>query len=155
LNSLPNYSSLPAKDALKAFPADILWFRIRTEMKKQKSIHNLTRVLVIADGLIWIGFSLFTALGMIPGLPSDRVFRWVITVLAFIAGSGLLLLLWLSSKSVFFYYLLLAVLGLIAILSVTDQIGLLDLAALTLNLLAFFLLLLDRRSFPGQKSEKS
>jgi peptidoglycan/LPS O-acetylase OafA/YrhL len=123
-------------------------------MKKHDTIYILSSILVIADGLIWIGFSLLTALGMIPGLDPDSVFRWGMTILAFFAGTGLLVLLRFSRRSRFAHYLLLTALALIAILSVTDQIGLLDLAAFALNLLAFVLLLLDRSSYPGQKTSR-
>jgi hypothetical protein len=116
-------------------------------MTQSNKLHKLARSLVIAEGLIWIGFALFTVLGPVPGLPEHKAIRWGIAALALAAGSGLLLLLQLSARLKLAYFALLAALEIIAILSITDQVELPDLAALALNLLALVMLLLDRKSY--------
>jgi hypothetical protein len=115
-------------------------------MKNLPKTVTLTLLLILLDSLVWLGFGLAVAAGAIPSIPQAGGLRWIMAVLAlgsaaFLAGIAFLL----RRHSRPAYFLALGLLAVIAVLSITDQIGLLDLASLLINLIPLGLLLKDRR----------
>jgi len=114
-------------------------------------MNKKTKTQYIASGLIyiniafWFAFSLITALGFHPGIPEGPVYRWLMASLALLAGLGILGSFLLMNRGIkFAYYLLLAGIGVIAVLSITDEVGLSDLLVLAVNLGIIILLIKDR-----------
>lgn len=111
----------------------------------------ITRWLIYIDVVIWFGFCLITAFGLHSGIPEGPIFRWGMAALAFLAGLGILGTFLLASRGVrFTYYLLLTGILLIAVLSVTDEVGFYDLLVLVINLGIFILLIKDRKIYLSQ-----
>ena len=115
----------------------------------------LTRILIILNALIWLGFAIITALDLHPALPEGNLFRWIISSLALgvsLVLTGLLFLISRGSKIA--YYLLLGALLLVAILTIMDDFGIVDLIVLTVNLSAIILLYIDRKAYLQVKTDQ-
>jgi hypothetical protein len=107
--------------------------------------------LILFNALIWLGFGLAVAAGAIPSIPAAGGMRWIMAALAvgsaaFLAG----LAFFLRRHSRPAYYLALGLLAVIAVLALADQVGLLDVAALVINLVPLGLLLKDRVWYLGR-----
>lgn len=116
--------------------------------QQDKKISNLKRaasVLVYLDAAAWIGFGIAAVLGLISGLPEGPV-RWGTAALAAAAGGAMLILDFISKKHEWALYLLMGLLALISLLSLTDQVGLLDWISYTVNLGALVLLIIYLRN---------
>ena len=105
-------------------------------------------ILILVEALIWLAFGIIVALGLHPALPDNLMIQSSIAFLA-VAGSIslLLLVIFLSKRFRFAYYLSATLLGIIAILTVADDFGLADLFVLILTLAPLILLLSGRRWF--------
>ena len=104
----------------------------------------ITFILISIDGLFWLGFAVLTAAGFIPSIPAGAM-RWTMALLALGCAAfmgGIIFLLWKRKR--FAFYFAAALLGGIAVLSLMDQIGLLDILSFLVNLAALVLLLKDR-----------
>ena len=78
-------------------------------------------------------------------MPAASAMRWVMVILALASSMALAgIAVLLRRRSRFAFYFGLALLALISVLSITDQVGLLDLLTLLLNLVAFGLMIKDR-----------
>lgn len=112
----------------------------------------LTLLLILLDALIWLVFGLAVAAGAIPSIPAEGGLRWVAVLLA-LAGAAALagIAFFLRRHSRPAYFLALGLLVMIAVLALADQVGLLDLAALLVNLVPLGLLLKDRAWYLGRK----
>jgi hypothetical protein len=120
---------------------------------KLKSL-TFTRWVIYLDALIWLLFATITALGLHPALPETPWYRWIYAIVAFLTGFCLIILFFFSLKgSKFSYYLLLMGVFLIAIQSITDQVGIIDLSVLVINLVLFILLLKDRKTYLSNRNE--
>jgi len=106
---------------------------------------RVTKYLLALNTLIWLCFSLIVLLDLHPGMPEDRTLALVMAALAFIAGTVLAVLTVTVRKYRPSYYLLVASLGLLALLSITDDFGLVDLAFLLVILVTIGLLIRDRK----------
>ena len=116
---------------------------------------TLTRILILLDALIWLGFAIITALDLHPALPEGNLFRWIISSLALgtsLVLTGLLFLISRGSKIA--YYLLLGALLLVTILTITDDFGIADLIVLIVNLSAIILLYIDRKAYLLVKTDQ-
>ena len=115
----------------------------------------LTLLLILLDALIWLGFGLAVAAGAIPSIPAAGGMRWIMAALAVGSAAALAgIAFFLRRHNHPAYYLALGLLAVIAVLSITDQVGLLDLAALLINLVPFGLLLKDRAWYLGRNPRR-
>ncbi|MER2598822.1 MAG: hypothetical protein ABTQ73_04835 [Caldilineales bacterium] len=106
---------------------------------------TLTLGLILLNAAFWLGFTLFAAAGAIPGIALSDTVKWSMTALALAAAVALIVLVLLLARRVRpAFYLAVVVLTGIALLSITDQFGLLDLLSLLLSLAPLFLLLRHR-----------
>jgi hypothetical protein len=102
-------------------------------------------VLILINAAFWLVFAILAAIGALPSFPSIGAIRWVMAILALgtcVALGSLVVLLRRRKRSAF--YLALAALSVIAVLSLTDQVGLPDLLTFATSLSALALLLKDR-----------
>jgi hypothetical protein len=104
----------------------------------------LARALIALNGVIWI---LLAAVGLLraSSITSTMVFVYLLAL----ADAGVLLwLAWrIGRPSRWVYYLALAVIFVNAVLSITDEVGLADIAVLCLNLVILALLLAARSHY--------
>jgi hypothetical protein len=105
----------------------------------------VTLLLILLNAAFWLGFAILLAAGGIRSLQAESVITWVMVNLAVISAMALAgIAFLLRRRSRFAYYVGLALLALIAVLSITDQVGLLDLFTLLVNLVALGLMVKDR-----------
>jgi hypothetical protein len=109
--------------------------------KKTSPIKRVASILVYLDAAAWIGFGIAGGLDLIPGLPEGPI-RWQMAAMAVAAGGAILVLFLISKKHEWAFFLLLGLLALISLLSLTDQVGLLDWIAFAINLGTLVLLIL-------------
>ncbi len=109
-----------------------------------------TLTLLGLDAVMWFAFGVYVAAGGIASIGAPAV-RWVMAGLAWASAAALLALTVVLSRRVRpAFTLAIMLLGIIAALSLTDQIGLLDLAALALTVIPLLLLLKDRAWYLGR-----
>ena len=102
---------------------------------------TLVRCLVALNGVIWV---LLAVVGLLRTSAASSTMV-IIYLLALADAAVLLWLAWrLGRPSRWVYYLALAVISVNAVLSITDQLGLADIAVLCLNLVTLALLLAAR-----------
>jgi hypothetical protein len=102
-------------------------------------------LLLALDALLWFAFGVVAAWGGIASINHPSIVRWVMAGLACASAAalaGLTILLGRRSRVAFFLTVIL--LAIIAILSITDQIGLVDLVSLAVSVVPLALLLKDR-----------
>lgn len=105
---------------------------------------NAAHSLIILNALFWFIFFVISALGLLPGVLSTSPLRWVMAVLSL--GTSLvlgILVTFLVRQKKWAYSLALILLGLIGILSITDEVGALDIFTSLISLGAILLLLKD------------
>lgn len=120
------------------------------EMKEERQVvKRLIRIMLYGEAAAWIGFGIAAALGSIPGLPAKGLASTLMAALALSAAAALLALHSLSERTPLANTLLIGLVVLIAVLSITDQLGILDWISLAFNLALLALLVFDRRSRPG------
>jgi lysylphosphatidylglycerol synthetase-like protein (DUF2156 family) len=102
-------------------------------------------ILLVLSVLIWIGFAFLTVTGAYPGLPDDPTVRFVMAGLAFGCGCVLAgLTRALANRGRIAYYLVTALLALLAVLSIADDIGWADLLYLAMVVVPLILMIKDR-----------
>ena len=98
--------------------------------------------LIILNALFWFIFFVISALGMLPGVLSTGPLRWVMAVLSLAAALVLgVLVTFLIRKKKWAYTLILILLGSIAVLSIMDEVGALDIFTSLISLGAILLLI--------------
>lgn len=105
---------------------------------------TITVALVVFVGLVWLAFAVATLAGLIRGLTPTLQIAFA----GMAAGTAVALLFaaaGLRRRSRLAYLLALGILILIAVLSITDQMGLLDWLSLALSAVPALLLIKDRR----------
>jgi len=109
---------------------------------------GLARLLIALNALIWLSFGVIVASGAHPAMPHSGVLRWIMAIGGLLAGAALVTLaVLLGRKRRWVHRASLAVLAVLAALSITDQVGLADLAVLALQLTAIACLLRGRAWF--------
>lgn len=122
-------------------------------MNNRLSRIDLTQASIYLNAAIWFGFAVLVALHLHPAFPENPVYRWGMTGLALLTGGMLITLFRLARRWRPAYFLLLGLLSVIALLAITDEFGLADLAVLAINLLALFLLIVNREDFLIHKAD--
>lgn len=106
------------------------------------------RVLIALNALIWFGFALIVAIGAHPAMPASALVRGVMIVGGLLAGAGLTALALLLGRRRKWIYL--------AALSISDQVGLVDLVVLAATLAPIVCLLRGRSWYePGIRQDES
>ncbi|MHB1296543.1 MAG: hypothetical protein ACYC4R_16310 [Anaerolineae bacterium] len=114
-------------------------------------MHNMPRSVSIAllflllHALIWFGFAILAAAGLLVVVPQNALIRWGLAFLAALAAGALVgLTLLLRRRYRPAYSLTLAALGLLAVLTFTDQVGPADWVYFVLTLAPLALLIKER-----------
>ena len=106
---------------------------------------SATLLLIALNASFWLVFALIAALGLIPSFRAANAARWIMAILALGASACLAdLAIFLRRRSRIAFYAGGLILAAIAVLSITDQVGLLDLLTLVISLVALGLMLKDR-----------
>ena len=106
---------------------------------------TITRFLLLAHALVWLVFAALAAFGWLPGLPSTAWLRGLMAGLAALTGLLLLgLVYFLEHRQRLAYYAALALLFLIALLTLTDQLGWIDLVYSVLAMAPVILLIIEK-----------
>ena len=101
-------------------------------------------LLLALDALMWFSFGVVVAAGGITSIAVPAV-RWMMAGLAWASAAALAVLAILLSRRVrAAFYLAIVLLAIIAVLSITDQVGWIDLAALAVSMIPLVLLVKDR-----------
>lgn len=109
--------------------------------------------LIILNAVIWLIFSAIVVLDGHPALPDSPLVKWVMAALAFATAIALFGLSILLKKRIrIAYYLALAFLLFISILTIFDDFGLVDLVVLMINIIPIILLIKDRVWYRQPKS---
>ena len=101
--------------------------------------------LILINALFWLLFALFAALGVLPGNLSVGPLRWVLAILALGTSATLgFLVFLLNRRKKAAFYIVLGELTLIGTLSITDEVGFLDLFVLIVSFAAIVLIFMNR-----------
>ena len=117
-------------------------------MKNAPVLIRIALAFILINALMWFLIGLLIALNVHPGVPEDALLRWMM-MLGMFGGAiilGLLYLL-LSRRRRLAFFIALVVLAVIILLTIFDEMGLADFAALGLALVPFVLLILGRKWF--------
>jgi hypothetical protein len=105
-------------------------------------------LLILLDALFWFIFSFLLAAGLHPSIPEGDLVRWGMAGLSTLtAGALLLSVFMLRKRSRVAYLLTLSLLGMISVLTVTDEFGFADLLVLLLHVIPMLFLWFERRQF--------
>jgi lysylphosphatidylglycerol synthetase-like protein (DUF2156 family) len=113
---------------------------------------TVTHALIIITASFWLIFALVSGLGILPGVLSAGPIKWFISALSLGTSAALILLLrYLVRRTKWAYYATLVLIGVIGVLSITDEVGAFDLFTLIISLAAFLLLILNRNWYLGDE----
>jgi lysylphosphatidylglycerol synthetase-like protein (DUF2156 family) len=100
---------------------------------------------LLLSAFIWFGFAVLVLAGAHPGLPKDTAVQWIMAALAFGSGCALIVSAWALGKRIrIAYYLVTAFLAVLAVLTVADDVGWVDLVYLVIVIAPLVLMLKDR-----------
>jgi hypothetical protein len=106
---------------------------------------TVTYGFIILNIFIWFALGIIIAFNLHPSLPDQPLVTGIMSVLSFAAAGTLTAtFIFLNKHSRVAYFLMLAFLGIASILTIFDDFGLVDLAALSLSLIPLILLIKDR-----------
>jgi hypothetical protein len=102
-------------------------------------------LLLALDALLWFAFGVVVACGGIASINHPPVLRWGMAGLALASAASLAgIALLLSRRRRPAFFIAISLLAIIVVLSITDQVGLVDLVALAVSAVPLGLLLKDR-----------
>ena len=114
-------------------------------MTKRPFSVTVTLILILLDALFWLVFGGIVVANAHPGLPDLPYIKEIMAFLAFATAGALLVLFFLLGKQYrIAWFLALALLGIIALLTIFDQFGMSDLFVLIINIVPVILLIKDR-----------
>lgn len=117
---------------------------------------SITLGFVVLNGLIWMALGLIIAFDLHPALPNIPLLKAFMAVLSLAAAGVLLgLFFFLSKRSRIAYLLALGCFAGNILVTLFDDIGLVDLAFLAVNIIPIILLIRDRRWYLGAKKTAS
>ena len=125
----------------------------RIRMSRFPATVRAALLLLALDALMWFAFGAAAVSGGIESIAEPPALRWVMAILAWASAAALVALtILLSRRSRVAFCLAVILLAIIAVLSITDQIGWLDLAALAVSVIPLVLLLKDRAWYLRQEA---
>lgn len=114
---------------------------------------KLTQIIILVIGILWIGFSLFIALGLHPIYSRMGGFQWIMAGMSVVPGLVLLVLWFLLRKRWNpAWYMTVIALGLMTIANIFDQIGWVDVLVMLVSAVPFVLLIIDRKWYLKPKN---
>jgi hypothetical protein len=124
-------------------------------MEKRPAVFTVALGFILFNILIWLVFAVLILIGIHPFGMLSFALRGILAALAVLASGTLFALFVLLRKRnrIAYYLTLVALVGLV-LLTFMDQVGLVDLAYLVLALTPFVLLLINRRWYFNDDSER-
>jgi hypothetical protein len=124
-------------------------------MEKRPAVFTAALGFILFNILIWLVFAVLILVGIRPFGMLSFALRGILAALAVLASGTLFALFVLLRKRnrIAYYLTLVALVGLV-LLTFMDQVGLVDLAYLVLALTPFVLLLINRRWYFNDDSER-
>jgi hypothetical protein len=118
-------------------------------MKKSVTI---TLISILINAIIWLLFSIVVAAGLHPALPDSVIYQWIMAGLSLLASGFLFIMFFLLRKKIrAAFFLTIAFLVFLAVLTIADDLGLIDLIVLLITLTPIVLLIRDRKNFLSPK----
>jgi len=106
---------------------------------------TVTFAFILLNILVWLAFGIIVAINAHPNLPDIPIMKVIMTILSFaVAGIMVGLFILLRKPNQVAYFLILAVLGVISLLTFFDDVGWIDLLFLAINIVPVILLIKDR-----------
>ncbi len=117
-------------------------------MKNAPLLVKIALGFILINALMWFVIGVLIAFNMHPGVPDDVMLKWIM-MLGMFGGAILLALLYLllAKRRRLAFFITLVVLAVIILLTLFDQMGWADVAALLLAFIPFALLILGRKWF--------
>lgn len=116
---------------------------------------KITKIMLILNGLFWLVFAVITAANLIP-IGVNTILRWVMAVLAFDGALVLIGLAFLLPKhNRWIYFIGFTLSAMMAIVSLLDELGVMDIASFLFNLVILILLIKDRIWYIGSKKSST
>jgi len=125
-------------------------------MKSAPNSVTAALMLILFIAAFWFAFAVITALGLNWSLERTGSYKWIMVVLAL--GAVLVLAgmaFFLRRRNRIAFYLSVAFLAVLAVLTIADQVGWIDLVTLIITLAALVLLLKDRQWYLQQGSPRN
>lgn len=115
-------------------------------MKNNTHLFFAALVLVLLNAAFWLVFAILMVTGLHPAPPQSLPLMWTMAGLSLIASLVLFILcVFVKKHSRWAYYLTIAVLGTLVLMTIADDFGLADLVYLALTVLPLALLLRVRK----------
>jgi hypothetical protein len=122
-------------------------------MNKIPKTVTITLILIAFNAIFWFGYAVNAVSGALDPATSVTLMVWIMAGLAFVSAVALVVVALLLRRRVRLgYYLGLPLLALIAVLSVTDQVGPLDLFSLVISLTPVVLMIKDRKWYLDEQN---
>ncbi|MCB2214247.1 hypothetical protein KQH50_02510 [bacterium] len=122
-------------------------------MNKIPRTVTITLILIALNAIFWFGYAVNAVRGVLDPDDSVSLMVWIMAGLAFASAVALVVVAVLLRRRVrLAYYVGMGLLALIAVLSVTDQVGLLDVASLAISLTPVVLMIKDRKWYLGKQT---
>ena len=107
---------------------------------------TLTYGFISLNIIIWFALGVIIAFDLHPAMPDQPFFKGIMATLSFVAAGALwVTFVFLQKHNRAAYYLMLIGLGVATLLTILDDFGYVDLAALALGLIPLILLMKDRQ----------
>ena len=117
---------------------------------------RVTRLLLLADSLLWLAFGVYTATGAHPSFGGTSAYRWAMAILALAAAALLAgFLIHLRNPTPTGYWMGTTLLALMVLASVLDQLGFADLVVVAALALPLVLLIRDRSWYLGLAASRA
>lgn len=121
-------------------------------MKKLPLVIKIALIFLLIIAAVWLVLGVLIATGYHPSMPSDALIKWGMAGGSLAAGAALLLLAYLLGRRWKpAYFLALAALVVILVVSFLDQLGWADLVMIVVTLVPFVLLIIGRKWFLGKR----
>lgn len=128
---------------LRAVPPAIT--RLESQVAKPPYSVAAAHLRLLLNALVWLAFGILIAASGRTLIPGSVFFKWGTAILALVTSGILLgLVIFLTRRSRIAYFASLAVLATLTILTITDQVGLADIAVLGITIAAIVCLVSGR-----------
>ncbi|HCS39098.1 MAG TPA: hypothetical protein DIW44_05870 [Anaerolineaceae bacterium] len=125
----------------------------KTKITKIPNSVTLTQIIILVIGIVWIGFSLYMAIGPDPSFAQLGAYRWIMAGMTFAPGLFLVVMWFLLRKRWKpAWYLAVIALGLMSVVIIFDQVGWVDVLVMLGSAIPFVLLIIDRKWYLKTKN---
>jgi peptidoglycan/LPS O-acetylase OafA/YrhL len=122
-------------------------------MKELPGTVKVTLGLVLLNALVWLVFGGIVVAGVHPALHVSLIYKWGIALVSFLAAGVLVaLFLLLRKRWKPAWYLSVAALAITSLLTIFDEVGLIDILVLGGMLIPLVLLIIDRKWYLGKQT---